>query len=73
VELIGGLHPAKDIILEALRQGKHVVTANKALLSEFGYEIFKLANTLGLGVGFEASVGGGHTYHKVDKGLFCRK
>jgi len=34
VELIGGIRPAKDIILEALRQGKHVVTANKALLSE---------------------------------------
>ena len=59
VELIGGVRPAKDIILEALREGKHVVTANKALLSESGYEIFNLANTLGLAVGFEASVGGG--------------
>src|SRR3989338_4569005 len=59
VELIGGVQPAKDIILEALRQGKHVVTANKALLSESGYEIFNLANALGLAVGFEASVGGG--------------
>jgi len=59
VELIGGIRPAKDIILEALRQGKHVVTANKALLSESGYEIFNLANALGLQVGFEASVGGG--------------
>ncbi|MFA5146024.1 MAG: homoserine dehydrogenase [Candidatus Omnitrophota bacterium] len=59
VELIGGMRPAKEIILEALRQGKHVVTANKALLSESGYEIFNLANSLGLCVGFEASVGGG--------------
>ncbi|MBI5144422.1 MAG: homoserine dehydrogenase [Candidatus Omnitrophica bacterium] len=59
VELIGGVRPAKDIILEALREGKHVVTANKALLSESGYQIFNLANTLGLAVGFEASVGGG--------------
>lgn len=59
VELVGSLRPAKDIILEALRQGKHVVTANKALLSESGHEIFDLANTLGLCVGFEASVGGG--------------
>jgi homoserine dehydrogenase len=59
VELIGGILPAKDIIMEALRQGKHVVTANKALLSEHGSEIFALANTLGLCVGFEASVGGG--------------
>lgn len=59
VELVGGIHPAKDVVLEALRQGKHVVTANKALLSEAGYEIFSLANKLGLCVGFEASVGGG--------------
>lgn len=59
VELIGGVIPAKDIILEALREGKHVVTANKALLAESGYEIFNLANALGVCVGFEASVGGG--------------
>lgn len=59
VELIGGIHPAKDIILHALREGKHVVTANKALLSEAGGEIFGLAGRLGLAVGFEASVGGG--------------
>lgn len=59
VELVGGVYPARDIIMEALRQGKHVVTANKALLSECGGEIFSLANTLGLSVGFEASVGGG--------------
>ena len=59
VELVGGLHPAKDIALEALRNGKHFVTANKALLSDSGAEIFKLAHTLGLCVGFEASVGGG--------------
>ena len=59
VELIGGIHPARGVILEALRQGKHVVTANKALLSEYGYEIFSLANELRLCVGFEASVGGG--------------
>jgi len=59
VELVGGIHPAKDIVMEALRQGKHVVTANKALISEFGGEIFRLADELGLSVGFEASVGGG--------------
>lgn len=59
VELMGGIHPAKDIMLEALRSGKHVVTANKALLADSGHEIFSLANTLKLGVGFEASVGGG--------------
>lgn len=59
VELVGGIRPAKDFIFEALRQGKHVVTANKALLSEAGHDIFSLANKLGLTVGFEASVGGG--------------
>ncbi|MDD5436329.1 MAG: homoserine dehydrogenase [Candidatus Omnitrophica bacterium] len=59
VELMGGLIPAKDVVLEALRQGKHVVTANKALLSDSGSDIFKLANALDLCVGFEASVGGG--------------
>ncbi|MBI5124402.1 MAG: homoserine dehydrogenase [Candidatus Omnitrophica bacterium] len=59
VELIGGLKPAKDVVLEALRQGKHVVTANKALLADSADEIFSLANRIGLTVGFEASVGGG--------------
>lgn len=59
VELMGGLRPAKDVILEGLRHGKHVVTANKALLADSGCEIFNLANALGLTVGFEASVGGG--------------
>ena len=59
VELMGGVRPAKDIVMEALRQGKHVVTANKAMLSDSGCEIFGLANALDLSVGFEASVGGG--------------
>lgn len=59
VELMGGIRPAKDVILEALRSGKHVVTANKALLAEAGSEIFSLANSLALNVAFEASVGGG--------------
>jgi homoserine dehydrogenase len=59
VELMGGITPAKDVILESLRQGKCVVTANKALLADSGHEIFSLANSLKLSVGFEASVGGG--------------
>ncbi|MCX5666287.1 MAG: homoserine dehydrogenase [Candidatus Omnitrophica bacterium] len=59
VELMGGIRPAKDVILEALRSGKHVVTANKALLADSGNEIFSLANSLALNVAFEASVGGG--------------
>ena len=60
VELIGGSGGvARRLVQRALRSGKHVVTANKALLAEHGKEIFGLANTLGLCVGFEASVGGG--------------
>ncbi|MBU4305925.1 MAG: homoserine dehydrogenase [Candidatus Omnitrophica bacterium] len=59
VELIGGIHPAKEIILRALRSKKHVVTANKALLAEEGEEIFKTAAENGVDVCFEASVGGG--------------
>ncbi len=59
VELIGGTTIAKDFVTEALRNGKHVVTANKALLSIHGREIFALAREKGLTVGFEAAVGGG--------------
>ncbi len=44
VELIGGIHPAKEIILKALTLGKHVVTANKALLAEHGEKIFTVAS-----------------------------
>jgi homoserine dehydrogenase len=59
VELIGGLEPAKTFILEALRRGKHVVTANKALLAHAGRELFRAAERAGVGLYFEASVGGG--------------
>ncbi len=59
VELIGGIHPAKEFILQAIQQGKHVVTANKALLATEGTEIFSLAQDKGVFVGFEASVAGG--------------
>lgn len=59
VELIGGIHPAREIILKALTFGKHVVTANKALLAEHGEKIFKTASQFRAFVGFEASVGGG--------------
>ncbi|MFH1305382.1 MAG: homoserine dehydrogenase [Candidatus Omnitrophota bacterium] len=58
VELIGGVDAAKDIILKALRKKKHVVTANKALLSESWKEIFNAAAQNGVFVKFEASVGG---------------
>lgn len=59
VELVGGKTFAKDLILEVLERGKHVVTANKRLLAEDGFEIFKKAKEKGLYIGFEASVGGG--------------
>jgi homoserine dehydrogenase len=59
VELIGGIEPAKSFILQAIEHEKHVVTANKALLSMHGKEIFKAAAEKGVEVGFEASVGGG--------------
>lgn len=59
VELIGGYEVAKSFILQAIENGKHVVTANKALLAVHGDEIFSAALRKGVEVGFEASVGGG--------------
>ena len=59
VELMGGIEPARRFILKALDNGKHVVTANKALLSAHGWEIFSAARLTGVDVAFEASVGGG--------------
>ncbi|MBI3010965.1 MAG: homoserine dehydrogenase [Candidatus Omnitrophica bacterium] len=59
VELIGGLQPAKTFILEALRRGKHVVTANKALLAHEGQALFAAAARANANLSFEASVGGG--------------
>ena len=58
VELIGGIHPAKEIIIRALKNKKHVVTANKALLAEEGSQIFKEAEKNKVDIGFEASVAG---------------
>ncbi|MFH0855481.1 MAG: homoserine dehydrogenase [Candidatus Omnitrophota bacterium] len=59
VELIGGIHPAKEFILEALKKGKNVVTANKALLAQQGQELFTAAADRGKSIYFEASVGAG--------------
>lgn len=58
VELIGGIHPAKEFILKAIKKGKHVVTANKALLATEGKDIFNAAERGGAGIGFEAAVAG---------------
>lgn len=59
VELIGGYGIAKDLVMEAIAAGKHVVTANKALLAVHGNEIFKAAHAKGVMVAFEAAVAGG--------------
>jgi homoserine dehydrogenase len=59
VELIGGYSPAKELVLQAIANGKHVVTANKALMAVHGNEIFKAAQAKGVMVAFEAAVAGG--------------
>ena len=56
VELIGGHHPALEIIKGALENGKHVVTANKAVISSFGQELFRLAHARGRSIYFETAV-----------------
>lgn len=74
VELIGGIEPAKTFILQAIEKGKHVVTANKALISQHGKEIFDAAARKNVEVGFEASVGGGIPVIKsLKEGLAANK
>ena len=58
VELIGGLDPARDYVLRAIAAGRHVVTANKQLLSHHGEELYEAARTHGVQLRFEAAVGG---------------
>ncbi|ELA09507.1 homoserine dehydrogenase [Moraxella macacae 0408225] len=65
VEVIGGTGVAKDVIIEAIKHGKHVVTANKALLAEHGNEIFALADAHQVKVAYEASVAGGIPIIKI--------
>jgi len=59
VELIGGTTTAKELVLQAIANGKHVVTANKALIAEYGNEIFAAAEQQGVTVAYEAGVAGG--------------
>ena len=74
VELVGGTTIAKEIILKAIKNGKHVVTANKALLATHGKEIFKAAEKAGVQVGFEASVAGGIPIIKIiSEGLVANR
>ena len=65
VELVGGCHIAKEVVLRSLQQGKHVVTANKALIALHGNDIFQAAHERGLMVAFEAAVAGGISIIKV--------
>ncbi|MDD5567633.1 MAG: homoserine dehydrogenase [Candidatus Omnitrophica bacterium] len=74
VELMGGIHPAKEFILEALKKGKNVVTANKALLAQEGQELFAEAADRGKSIYFEASVGAGIPIIKsLREGLVANK
>lgn len=59
VELLGGLEPARSLILKAINQGKHIVTANKAVIAKYGEEIYTAANQAGVYVLLEGAVGGG--------------
>jgi len=59
VELIGGLEPARELVMQAIANGKHVVTANKHLVAKHGNEIFAAAQAKGVMVAFEAAVAGG--------------
>ena len=59
VELMGGLHPAREYMLAAMEAGKHVVTANKDVIAQFGADMFDQAQKQQVGFLFEASVGGG--------------
>ena len=65
VELIGGYEPARELVLRAIKNGKHVVTANKALIAMHGNEIFAAAQTKGVNVAFEAAVAGGIPIIKI--------
>ena len=59
VELMGGIEPAKSYVLAALQAGKHVVTANKALMAQHGAELFEIATENGCALHYEAAVAGG--------------
>lgn len=74
VELIGGYEPARELVLKAITNGKHVVTANKALIAVHGNEIFAAAQKQGVMVAFEAAVAGGMPIIKaVREGLAANR
>ena len=71
VEMMGGISPAKELILRAIENGKHVVTANKALIANHGTEIFAAAQKKVVVVAFEAAVGGGYGNNKKLCSVAC--
>ncbi|ENX26164.1 MULTISPECIES: homoserine dehydrogenase [Acinetobacter] len=74
VEVMGGIHPAYEVIMEAMKHGKHIVTANKALLAEHGNELFKAAEDNAVQIAYEAAVAGGIPIIKVIReGLAANK
>ena len=74
VELIGGVDFAYELVSAAIREGKHIVTANKALISTYGNELFSLAKENDVEIGFEASVAGGTPVIKaLREGLVANK
>lgn len=74
IEVMGGIHPAYEVVMEALKQGKQVVTANKALLAEHGNELFKAAEDNKVQIAYEAAVAGGIPIIKVIReGLAANK
>ncbi|WP_435051044.1 hypothetical protein, partial [Escherichia coli] len=74
VEVMGGIHPAYEVIMEAMKHGKHIVTANKALLAEHGNELFKAADDHAVQIAYEAAVAGGIPIIKVIRaGLAANK
>ncbi|MBO1926606.1 homoserine dehydrogenase [Thiomicrorhabdus sp. 6S2-11] len=74
VELMGGTALAKDLLTQAIKNGKHIVTANKALIAEFGNELFALANQNNVIVNYEAAVAGGIPIIKaIREGLAANK
>ncbi len=71
VELIGGIEPARSLILMAIAHGKHIVTANKAVLARYGDEIFTAAKARGVYVMLEGAVGGGIPIIQILKQALC--
>ena len=72
VELIGGYSPARELVMKAIANGKHVVTANKALIAMHGNEIFAAAQRKGVTVAFEAAVAGGIPIIKALREVWLR-